>query len=79
MKLPRLLLGFLPQFNQEQKSYIGNILGIGGGAVLFTWWQMLVPLTSDMPEYGFFSQAAIIAIAGVMIFIAIVLRGRKVK
>jgi hypothetical protein len=56
--------------NAKQKSYWINLLTIGGGAALYTEWQIVFPLNTDVPYYSFIQQASIITISATMLAIA---------
>jgi membrane protein implicated in regulation of membrane protease activity len=34
--------GLISRSNEKQNSYISNIFGVGGGAVMYTAWQVLL-------------------------------------
>lgn len=54
----------------KQRSYWINLLTIGGGAALYTEWQIVFPLNNGVPYYNFIQQALIITISATMLAIA---------
>lgn len=48
-------------------SYLVNLSTIGGGAALYTEWQIIFPLNNEMPHYSITQQTLIMIISVIML------------
>lgn len=74
VKVPKILFNLRPQLDSKQKLFLSNMLGIGGGAVIFTLWQIMIPLSDNIPEYGLLKRSVIIVLAGILFIVALMLQ-----
>lgn len=59
--------------NHKLRNHFVNLFTVGGGATLYTLWQIRFPLTNDVPYYSNQQQAFIMSISVTMILIGIIL------
>ncbi len=57
--------------NKKQISYLVNLSTIGGGAALYTEWQILFPLNNDIPHYCPIQQILIITMSVIMLLVGL--------
>lgn len=58
------------KLTQEQKIYLSNLFGIGGGATLYTEWQYMFPIIEVKP-LSIWQQILIIIVSVTMLFIGL--------
>lgn len=61
--------------NDKQNSYLSNIFGVGGGAVMYTIWQMM--LSEDFSPILTLQVIAMLVLSLSLLFVGYILIGSK--